>query len=124
MINKKSGFTLIEVLVALVILAIALTAVIKATNDNIRMLDYLQQRTLSHWVALNVLAEMQTGLQKLPSDGNDISGQTILLNETWYWSARLTNDTGYSSRVDIAVSTAKETKAITHVIGFLRIQPT
>ncbi len=62
-INK--AFTLIEVLVALLIIAIACAAVIRAMTQGVRTTSHLQSAIVSRWVATNVLAELQNGL--LPS---------------------------------------------------------
>ena len=56
------GFTLIEVLVALAILAVALGALVKATSEHTRNTFYLQERTLAHWVGQNVVARYEAGL--------------------------------------------------------------
>ena len=52
-----SGFTLIEVLVALAILAIALSAALRATNISTDTAITLRQKTLASFVANNLLAE-------------------------------------------------------------------
>ncbi len=49
--QKTIGFTLIEVLVALVILAIAFTPVIKAIDVGPHNLTSMRYRIAAHWVA-------------------------------------------------------------------------
>ncbi len=51
------GFTLIEVLIALAILAIALAASLRATNMSTDTAYTLRQKTLAGFVASNLLAE-------------------------------------------------------------------
>ena len=46
--SRNSGFTLLEVLVAMTILAVALAALIKGGSDHSRNTLYLQERTLAH----------------------------------------------------------------------------
>lgn len=48
---KTAGFTLVEVLVALAILAIALAAVLRAMGQAIDLSTDLRERTLALWVA-------------------------------------------------------------------------
>jgi general secretion pathway protein I len=78
----NSGFTLIEVLVALAILSIALTALIKASAQNIKDTIYLQNKTIAQWVGLRVINEARIGLLKLPA--NDT---TDMLGTQWSWQA-------------------------------------
>lgn len=55
-VNKQMrGLTLIEVLIALAIVSIAITAVIKATSQNIRATNHLQNKTVASWIAKSAL---------------------------------------------------------------------
>lgn len=51
--KKPDGFTLIEVMVALAIFAVAMGAVMSAMQANVRNLESLKNRTLAHWIASN-----------------------------------------------------------------------
>jgi general secretion pathway protein I len=55
-LRRQSGFTLLESLVALAILAIALAAVLRATGAATSHVDALRVRVLADWVAQNRLA--------------------------------------------------------------------
>lgn len=55
----RAGFTLIEVLVALAIVAIALMAALRAAGQGTTNVDELRTRLLAGWVAENVLAEQR-----------------------------------------------------------------
>ncbi|MFO7808537.1 type II secretion system minor pseudopilin GspI, partial [Guyparkeria sp.] len=55
--RTSRGFTLLEVLVALVVLAVALGALIKAGSEHARNTAYLQERALAGWVAGNLVAD-------------------------------------------------------------------
>ena len=57
--NRQCGFTLIEVLVALVIAGTALIAVSTLVGDYSRNLLGLQERTWAHWAAMNQVVEFQ-----------------------------------------------------------------
>lgn len=85
--RTMSGMTLIEVLVALAIAAIALTAVIKAASENIRGTAHLQNKTIALWVGQEVMSEVQLGLLKLPEDSTGDSGEMNMLGQDWYWRA-------------------------------------
>lgn len=53
---KMSGFTLLETLVALAILAIAMAAIMRTAGAEIRHAEELRLRLLADWVAQNRLA--------------------------------------------------------------------
>ena len=57
--TRQCGFTLIEVLVALVIAGTALIAVSTLVGDYSRNLLGLQERTWAHWAAMNQVVEFQ-----------------------------------------------------------------
>jgi general secretion pathway protein I len=86
---QAKGFTLIEVLIALVILSIALTAIIKATSQNIRDTIYLQKKTFALWAATEVMNEARLGLLKLPATPDKLSDKKIVLNQTYQYHTYL-----------------------------------
>jgi general secretion pathway protein I len=70
-ISKSSyGFTLIEILVAMTIIAIAMAALIKASGDYTTSAAYLKQKTLAHYVAMNELNKLQIA-HTWPAIGTD-----------------------------------------------------
>lgn len=85
---KQVGFTLLEVLVALTILATALGAAVKVASENAANAAYLRDRTHAHWVAANQLNRYQARLQALPESG-PAEGVERLGGRDWYWEARL-----------------------------------
>lgn len=77
--GSEQGMTLIEVLVALVIVAIALAAVIRSVNAGVVNTDYLKQRNIAHWVAMNYANELQLQLGTAKANGQyeiEMAGQT------------------------------------------------
>jgi general secretion pathway protein I len=83
--KAEHGFTLIEVLIALAIVGIAMTAVIKATSQNIRSVNYLQTKTTALWVGQQVLNQARVGLLKVDSSSTNQKLTTSLLGQDWYW---------------------------------------
>jgi len=79
------GLTLIEVLIALAIISIAMTAVIKASSQNIRSTGYLQSKTIAMWVGQQVLDEARAGVLKLPNPPDALKETTAMLGNDWYW---------------------------------------
>lgn len=80
------GFTLIEVLVAVAVLAIALAAVIKIGSESGGNLIYLRDKTLAHWVAENRLAEMRA-MEEWPS--GEGSGSSQFAGREWFWKTQV-----------------------------------
>ncbi len=56
--NRQSGFTLIEVMVALAIFAVAAVALMRAGMSYVNAVEGLETRTLAHFVAMNEAANM------------------------------------------------------------------
>ena len=85
--QSSKGFTLIEILVALAILSIATTAVIKAVGQAIRGSSYLKTKSLALWLAEDLTHEIQLGLYK-PSYGND-NGKRQVGSQQLYYTAKI-----------------------------------
>lgn len=79
------GFTLLEVMVALAVVALALGAIIESTGQGARNAAYLRDRTIAHWVATDVITEMQVAKDfaalGLRNGSRDMAGQT------WEWTS-------------------------------------
>jgi len=84
MLMKNKGFTLIEVMVALAIIAIALAALIKASGNHTRSAAYLKSKTLAHYVAMNEVANLQ--IEKAWPDLGTKKDDTEMAGVTWYWT--------------------------------------
>lgn len=85
--RKQSGFTLIEVLVALAIVSIALTAVIKASSQSIRGTSHLQAKTQALWTAQYVVNEIRAGLIPMRGTSEEREDSVEMLGQTWFWHA-------------------------------------
>lgn len=84
--HRAQGLTLIEVLIALAIIGIALTAVIKATSQSVRHTAYLQNKTIALWVGQEVINEARAHVLKLPANEH-YSATKKMLGQTWYVKA-------------------------------------
>lgn len=85
--NRQPGFTLLEVLVALAVLAIAMGAVIGAATQSINTVGTLRDQTFASWVALNQVNAFLLDPEPWPEDGSR-QGNTELANRVWRWEAR------------------------------------
>lgn len=77
------GFTLVEVLVALLLVALALAALVRTAGIEARNLAILQDATLAQWVAANVIAEARLQ-QSLPAVGRS-EGRADMGGRPWRW---------------------------------------
>jgi general secretion pathway protein I len=80
---QKSGFTLIEVLVALVIVTLAVSALLGTVSSSASNVAYLKDKTLAEWVALNRLTELRIA-QVMPDKGRR-TGNTDMAGIRWQW---------------------------------------
>jgi general secretion pathway protein I len=83
---RSRGFTLVEVLVALMIVAIGLAALMTAVSATARTSGYLRDKTLAQWIALNRLTEVRLTVNKLGQ--NTDTGQLEFANRTWHYDTR------------------------------------
>ncbi|MFT4058400.1 MAG: GspI family T2SS minor pseudopilin variant LspI [Legionella sp.] len=101
------GFTLIEVLLALTIIAIALAALLKAIAQNVEHTHRIKEKSVSHWVAMQGVAMVQLGLLHI-TPGQETTQETTMLNEHWFWRAHLSVTPIKSVQlITISVSTQK-----------------
>ena len=104
--KNKAGFTLIEVLLALSVIAIALTALLKSTAQSVNYTQRIKEKSLSHWVAMQAVTAIQLGMIPM-SSGQELTHQTSLLGDKWYWRATLSS-TSLKSMKKISVTVSHE----------------
>ena len=105
--RRPLGFTLIEILVAIVILAVALAATTRAAGIATDGANQTRERLLATWAAENRVAEMRAR-RMFPSPGTNQSSaaegtMALTIAET---VANTSNPT--IRRVDLAVSDARD----------------
>lgn len=118
-IAKHQGFTLIEVLVALFILAIALAAVMRNLTGAITTTGALRDRTLALWVAENRLTRVEAIVHwpplgrrhtKAREDGRRFRVMTKVM----------TTPLPEIRRVRITVRRARRPQVLMRLVGFVR----
>jgi general secretion pathway protein I len=84
---RGRGFTLIEVLVALAIVAIGMAAVLGTLTSSASTVVFMRDKTLANWVALNHIAEQRLQVsqqQQLPQLGKT-DGDVDYAGQKWHW---------------------------------------
>src|ERR1700738_3065361 len=83
---RSGGFSLIDVLVALVIVAVGMSALMGALSSSAKTVSYMQDKTFAEWVALNQIANVRIILQKgqIPATGKT-NGDIDFANRKWHW---------------------------------------
>ena len=122
--KRCRGFTLLEVLVALAVLAIAMAALIKGAGDNARSAAYLRDKTLAQWVGMNVIAEQRlaTGW---PAPGIK-RGREEMARHEWFWELKVSETFDVDvRRLDVAVRSSddKDASPQGNLVAFLPRPP-
>lgn len=115
----KKGFTLLETLVALAILAIAMAAVMRATGAGINHAETMRMRVLADWVAQNRMA-LHVARGDFLSPGIQ-NGEEIQAGVRLVWKEDI-GDTPNPAfrRIEISVYAPEDTEyALRRLTGFL-----
>lgn len=103
------GFTLIEVLVALVIVAVGMAAVLSALSSSASTVSFLRDETFAQWLALNQIATLRISGQQPPVGNTD--GDTDFAGRSWHWRQEVVStEVPGVVRIDVKVR-PKEIKA-------------
>jgi general secretion pathway protein I len=116
--RRNNGFTLIEVMVALTIIAISLSALLSTSGTQASSAGYLKHKTLAHWVAVNELTQIRIA-KEFPDIG-DKEGVTTMANNDWYWirTTKATEDENARQITFTLYSDEERTQNLTSLIGY------
>jgi len=78
-----TGFTLLEVLIAMVIFGTTVAFLLRNINDQQRVHADIAIKTVAHWVALNKMAQNRIDAEWPPIGVT--RGDSEMRNQTWYW---------------------------------------
>ena len=117
--SNARGFTLIEVLAALVIVGLGMLGVIQAVTQTARNGTYLREKTLAHWIAMNLITERR--LQTAPPEIGESSDVLEFADTRWRWNVKVSETAVESMRrmdVRVALADAPDDTSLATAIGF------
>lgn len=105
--SRSRGFTLLEIMVALAVVSIAMMALISSGANYARIQGELKERSLTHWIAQNRIAELE--MKNSPPPIGEYNGTEWMGGVEWPWQVRVTttpDDLVY--RIDVYVQPLTE----------------
>ena len=81
------GFTLVEVLVALMVVAIGLAALMVAVSSTARTSGHLRDKTLAQWIALNRISEVRLNSSNKFAQNTD-TAEVNFAGRTWHYDTK------------------------------------
>lgn len=101
--SSQSGFTLLEVMVALFIFAVTGTAILKTTAEHLNSLGKLEEITFATWIANNRLTQVSVEAQRTWPPKKTQKGEAEMVDRVWYWQQEVI-DTPESDLKEIVIS--------------------
>jgi general secretion pathway protein I len=97
------GFTLIEVIIALFVIALGVGALLTTLTSSANSVAYLREKSLAEWIALNRISEVRLSNAR-PATGTS-QGTVEYAGRTWRWLQSVT-DPGIAGilRLDVRVA--------------------
>lgn len=117
--RRSPGFTLVEILVALAIIAVSLAAGMRALTQSAESATALKARTLALWVAQNRLAAAQVAIP-WPRVGN-YQGEASEAGARFAYRETVTSTPNPAFRkIDIAIMEPDHPDyVVAHLVGYL-----
>ncbi|MFT5481517.1 MAG: general secretion pathway protein I [Halieaceae bacterium] len=122
-VRRPAGFTLIEVMVALVIVSFALPALLVTVYRQVDGVGYLRDKSLAGYVAANQLTEARLLLRGSAEfgEGKD-SGVEEMASRNWYWwteRKKTSVENMFKVTVTVAAQEQDEKEPMVSLVGFV-----
>jgi general secretion pathway protein I len=112
------GFTLLEVMIALLVITLGIGAVINTTSESGWKSSQLKQKTIASWVAQNQIAEYRA--RRTWNNASSKSGQVEMANTVWIWQMKVSaTDDPSLRRIDVDVLLKGEDGIKASLTGFI-----
>lgn len=114
MISTTRGFTLVEVMAAIAIFAMAALAGVAAATNHLNDLAYMEERTMARYAAANALARLT-----LSENPRELSkGSETVADKEWHWTVTFTDTvTADVSYVEVTVHPSEDSSEKSYVLG-------
>jgi general secretion pathway protein I len=107
--QASNGFTLIEVMIALLIIAIALVTIIKVNHTVLSSQTYIEDKSNALILANNTIAEIQCGLMI----ASVTQSATDFLNKTYFKTVQIEKIPGTSvEKINVKIDNASHQKIL------------
>lgn len=121
--RSETGFTLVEVMVALAVVALALPALLVTLYQHVDATGYVRDKSIAQMVAANKLVELRILSRAGQSllQGKD-SGESTMAGRDWYWwleSQPTEADQFYRVQIDVAADEEQGKTPLFTLVAFL-----
>ncbi|MCP4387167.1 MAG: type II secretion system minor pseudopilin GspI [Gammaproteobacteria bacterium] len=116
--GSMRGFTLMEVMIALLVITLGIGAVINTTSESGWKSAQLKQKTLASWVAQNQIALYRA--KRTWNNASSHSGQVVMANAVWIYQMKISATADPAlRRIDVDVLLKGEDGVKASVTGFI-----
>lgn len=114
----SAGFTLLEVMVAMLVISIGLGAVIYSTGNSTWQATFLKQKTIANWVAENQIVLYRA--KKTWTSASNKQGDVEMARVNWRWKMHISKtDEPSLRRIDVDVFLGNENVVKGSATGFI-----
>ena len=116
--RKLSAFTLLEVMVALLIVAITMGAIVDSGGSSARNTAHLTQKTIASWIAQNEVSLYRA--KRTWNNVSEVKGEVDMADASWQWKMKISNtDDPSLRRIDVDVYLGDDDDIKASATGFI-----
>ena len=116
--TRRRGFTLLEVMIALLVITLGMGAVFNTTGESSWKSAQLKQGTIANWVAQNQIALYRA--KRTWNNATSKTGEVEMANTEWVWNMKISKtDDPSLRRLDVEVFIKGDDASKANVTGFI-----